>query len=138
MLPTKVVIAIMYIVKNEASNQKSQIITFDALARITGSCDTLFEVSQLKQSDYDRLKPYLIKVINYLNSPVNTGAPLFFPKIAFECGTYNSRCDFTFVRSTDIYGNITITCLIADNPTRRYNSSRKKKNKDQGSERISA
>ncbi|MFM7079467.1 MAG: hypothetical protein ACKOYC_06715 [Bacteroidota bacterium] len=128
----------MYIVKNEDANYKSQIITFDALARITGSCDTLFEVSQFKQADYDRLKPYLIKVINYLNSPVNTGAPLFFPKIAFECGTYKSRCDFTFVRSTDIYGNVTITCLIADNPTQRYSSSRKKRKKDQDSERISA
>jgi hypothetical protein len=128
----------MFVVKNESSNNKSQVITFDALARITGSCNTLFDAAQVSDVDYNRMKPYLLKVINYLNAPTNTGVPLFFPKIAFECAGFKGRCDFTFVRSSDIYGNITITCLISDNPTRRFKPRAAQSKKDQGSERISA
>jgi len=128
----------MYLVKSDIDKHKSQVITFDALARITGSCNSLFDVQQIPLDDYERLKPYLVKVINYLNSPVNTGAPLFFPKIAFECGAYKSRCDFTFVRSSDMYGNVTITCMISDNPMRRIKSALTKPRKDKRTKRLSA
>lgn len=128
----------MFLVKEEQNERKSQVITFDALARITGSCNTLFDAAQLVNEDYDRLKPYVVKVINYLNSPTNTGVPLFFPKIAFECGGYKGRCDFTFVRSSDIYGNITITCLISDNQARRFKPGIIRKEKNANTKRISA
>ena len=128
----------MFVVKDDSADHKSQVITFDALARITGSCNTLFDVAKLADEDYHRLKPYLVKVINYLNAPTNTGVPLFFPKIAFECAGFKGRCDFTFVKSSDIYGNVTITCLISDNATRRFKPRATRNKKDQGSERISA
>jgi hypothetical protein len=122
---------IMFVVKSENEAYKSQVITFDALARITGSCNTLFDVANISEADYNRLKPYVVKVINYLNSPLNTGVPLFFPKLSFECGGYNGFCDFTFVRSSDVYGNVSITCMMTDNPTRQRKTYKRKPKKDQ-------
>ncbi|MFM7767524.1 MAG: hypothetical protein ACKO9S_06675 [Bacteroidota bacterium] len=122
----------MFVAKSENAAYKSQVITFDALARITGSCNTLFDVANISEFDYNRLKPYVVKVINYLNSPLNTGVPLFFPKISFDCGGYNGYCDFTFVRSSDVFGNISITCMMSDNPARQRKPYTRKPKKDQG------
>jgi len=122
----------MFVAKSENAEHKSQVITFDALARITGSCNTLFDVANISEADYNRFRPYVVKVINYMNSPLNVGVPLFFPKISFDCGGYNGYCDFTFVRSADVYGNISITCMIAHNPVRRRKPHTRKSKKDKG------
>ena len=39
---------------------------------------------------------------------------LFFPAIEIQCGPFNKVCDITFVKSADLLGNTTFTCLVAE------------------------